>query len=474
MAKKLGHPTWEAINQEDSSAVAMRSVAAALCGEFINVWNIDKLQESALRLVALGGKKAMLSTVERFVSGNAADPKWSRKLRTEHLARWAVTLYESAWDKVGGLWDAIIIGAPNGGVAHLATALGVPFLSQSFSTSFQDATSVDDVEAYYANGSEFVRDILHRNHDLAVVNHYDPLHDRFSLKNVNHVRYKLLELPDVYEAFIYQNLRPGGTIFFTDCRYAWPMYFIDERHWFQVGGLGGVPSWNFIQGNHPEIAALQQTSGMEPIGNWGLQGHQAYEMPESEWGTLPPLHQRLHLFARENAYNFVPVEGPHPEYFSYLAFRLWRRLFKQAHVEPQGVYVETFTQVAPAAVRKAALLPLWLPRNCISSLEYLKRVRRDFGQIPELKDAPVFWLPLPQFVETFDTVSWEAWMEALAGLDVRPLGMRPHFYPTDPLALCATRQELETWVDIHPCPVAETATVDMLLEEIRALRRQRV
>ncbi len=468
MSHNTGHPAWQIISKSDSSAVAMRSVAAALKGEYLDVWELSPWQEKLLSLLRLGGKRLVTTAVEHSISLIAVDSRWASKLRTDHLAGWAVSLY----DGLEGPWDAIIIGAPNGGVAHIATALGVPFLSQHFLISFREHTHPDDVEHYQAHGAALAESILRRNSDLAVINHYDPLHDRFLVGRVNHIRCKLLDLPEHYEAFIRRNLRPGGTILFTDCRYPWPMYFIGERYWFQVGGLGAVPARAFIEGYHSEIAALQRAAGAEPRGHWGLKGHRAFEMPESEWGALPPLHQRLRHFARENAYNFLAIEGSHPTYFSHLAFRLWRRLLKHEMLDPQGVFVETFTQVAPVAARKAALLPLWVPWNDRESLSYLRRVRRDFGLMPELIGKPLFWLPLPTFSETFDMAPWSAWIETLNG-DVHPLGMRPRLYPTDPMAFSAARRELAAWVEAHPSPVTGRATVDMLAEEIRILRRRR-
>jgi hypothetical protein len=440
MAAQPERPAWLAIGREDSSAVAMRSVAAALRGEFVEVWNVRPWQQGALRLIALAGKRVSIAVIEHFVAASSVDPVWAQRITTSDLASWAVSLY----GELEGPRDALIVGAPNGGVAHLATAMDAPFLSQHFVTSYRDPTPVDDVATYQAHGAALAGQILSRNPDLAVINHYDPLHDRFLVGRVNHIRYKLLDLPEAYRTFIRQTLRPGGALIFTDCRYSWPMYFIGERHWFQVGGLGAVEPPAFIQGRHPEIAALQAAAGAAPVGNWGLKAHTAFEMPESEWGALPPLRDRVARFADENGYRFLALEGGHPETFSYLAFRVWRRLLKRAEIEPQGIFVETFTQVAPAAARRTALLPLWLPWNCEDSLDFLRRALRDLKQTPLLKDKPILWMPLPNFVETFDMAPWSGWLEALSGIapayrvagsNVHPLGMRPHLYPADPTAL---------------------------------------
>ncbi len=455
-------PAWKAISRTDSSAVAMRSVAAALRGEPLNVWEIADWQRKLLRLVGKGGKRAAIAAVERFIAASAIDPSWADQISTDDLVTWAVSLY----DGVSGPFDAIIVGAPNGGVAHLATALGVPFLSQHFVSSYRDSSPLDDVETYQTHGAALAGRILPRNTNLAVTNHYDPLHDRFLVKYVNHIRYKLLKLPKVYQHFIDRVLKPGGTIFYVDCHYPWLMYLMGDRHWFQVGGLGAVTAQEFVKGR-PEIAALQKADGTSGAGHWGLKSRLAFEMPESEWGTLPPLREDVERFARDNNYRFFPLDGGQPEFFSRLAFRVWQRLLTQAQVAPQGVLLETFTQVAPWAVRNSALLPVWLPWNCTDSVDFLHQMQPSFPA-----DKPVLWMPLPNFVETFDTASWDSWLTTLNGHSVLPLGMSPALYPADPSGMFAVQEALQEWVEAHPSPVTQTLPVDALLEEFSALRRR--
>ncbi|MBN2002759.1 MAG: hypothetical protein JXA21_05330 [Anaerolineae bacterium] len=465
MAKQ--NRVWGAISPEDSSAVAMRSVAAALCNEFTEIEAAGAVQRHALNLLALGGKKPLLATFRRMLP-SGADPAMARRVTANILAAWAVSLYA----KVNGPFDAVVVGAPGGGVAHLASAMRAPFLSQHFLVNYNDPSPADDVEAYQAHGAVIAEETLVRNRDLAAINHYDPLHNRLAVQSVNQIRYKLLEIPEAYKTFITENLRPGGILIFADCRYSWPMYFISERHWFQVGGLGGLAPRDYIEGVHPKIAALQAASGSEPVGNWGLRGQTAFDMPESEWGALAPFHDRVAQFARDNAYEFVALDGAHPQFFSYLAFRVWRKLVSESGSKPQGVLLETFTQVAPAAVRAAALLPVWIPRNCSNSLGYLRRIQREFRHYPALRGKPILWMPQPTRIESFDAASWDNWLETMSGLDVHPLGMRPHLYPLDPLARYAARQELMSWVKEHPAPVDGVASLDLIMQEARVLRRQ--
>ncbi len=477
MRARKERPAWNAINRADFSAVAVRAVAAALQGMPCNVWNITPQQGALLHILSLLGKRVTVAAVEHYASKRGVDPSWADHITSEDLASWAVSRYENA----RGPWDAIIIGAPNGGIVHLAMALGVPFLSQNFLSSYRQAPiAPDDVKAYQRYGEEIAKPIIAHNTDLAVINHYDPLHDRIRVKYVNHIRYKLLELPRVYRGFIHDNIRRGGTIFFSDCRYPWPMYFIDERHWFQVGGLGGVRPREFIQGR-PEIADLQRKAGANPLGHWGLTGRMAFEMPESEWGMMPPFREVTQRFAKENEYRFEALDGAHPQDFSQMACRVWQKILERAGIPPQGVLIETLTQIVPLAPLVGGLLPLWLPGNSEDSLAFLRKMQKI---LPD--DKPILWLPMPNFTEPFDLVSWERWVEVMEGanrqqpVNIQVLGMSGsgsgQWYPTDARAVYRGHNALMQWLDTHPISsfgharINAVRSCETVMEEARAAR----
>ncbi|MBN1488110.1 MAG: hypothetical protein JW981_10740 [Anaerolineae bacterium] len=457
MSHRGVRPAWKAISYTGSSAVAMRSVADALRGRFIDVWEIEAWKNFLLRSVSVFGKHATRFAAKQLILNSIVEPVWAERIMANDLASWAVSLYEDLnWP-----WNAIIVGSPAGGVAHLALAMGVPFLSQSFSSNYRCSVPVDDVRAYQAFGERLSGQITSRNSDLAVINHYDPLHDRLAIKHCNRIRYKLLDLPVAYRSFIMNYVRPGGTIFFSNCRYAWPSYFTGERQWFQVGGLGSVNPWAFIQGR-PEFAELQAKTGHN---HWGLGDRMAFDLPEAEWGTQPPLRETVKQFADQYGYRFVGLEAGHPRDFSVMAFDVWKRLFEDAGIEPQGVLIETGTQVAPLAARLGRLLPLWLPGSYKDSVTFLRDMTTQF---PE--DKPVVWLPQPDFAPSFDSATWEQWLEPLAGKAVLPMGARRRSYPQDPAALLSGREEIMQWVSKNLAEIPNTLAPGKLVEEAIAAR----
>jgi len=426
------------VEETDSSAVCMRGVSAALRGRFVDPYRLDVGERWGLSIAALFGQRTVRWVVEQGLRFRGTDLSWADRLTAQGMARWATCLYE----EVESPFDAVVIGAPNGGVAHIATALGAPFLSQHFLISFRDSTDADDVRTYFQHGSDLARRILRRERTLAVVNHYDPLHDRHLVRRVNHIRLKLLDLPDAYADFVRKNLRPGGTLVFTGCRYPWLQYRAGPRHTFQVGGLGGVEDWEFLQGR-PEIEALRGESG-----GWLLPDLPLEVRAESEWGAIPPLREIVETFARRHGYRFLALRGEHPEWYARLALAAHRRLSEREGEEPAGALIEMFTQSNPVAPLRSRLLPLWLPFNCEDSLAFLRRMR---GALPA--GRPVLFTPIVNFVHTLDMASWNAYQEALAGLDLQVLGVQERLFPSDPGGLWRPARRLAHWCREHPAPV---------------------
>jgi len=454
------------VETSDSSSVCMRSVAAALRGEWLQPHDFGPwLARLALLLSRLGPDfNAWL--VNRVLSMTGTAPQVADHITTAHLVRQALDFY----DGLHGPYEALILGAPNGGVAHLATALQAPFLSQHFLTSFRDHKHADDIQTYAAHGEALAKRILARNPDIALINHYDPLHDRFLVRWVNHIRYKLLDLPQAYQRAIRHWLKPGGTIIFIDCRYPWRQYRVGERHTFQVGGLGGVSDEQFLAGC-PEIEAMQRREGSPFVGGRSPGSRHGWSLdlpletqPESEWGTLPEFRLACQSFAQEHGYGFLPLVGDSPEYYSALAFQAWLRILEKEDREPQAVFIDCFTQVNPWATRLSSLLPLWLPFNCTDSLSFLKRM---VAELP--RDRPVLFAPVPNFARTFDTVAIDAWLDALSGFEVHLLGVNPRHYPADLAALFRFAPALRDWCNRHSAPVHARLSIDELREINQAM-----
>jgi hypothetical protein len=501
----------------------MRAVAAALRNEWMapETW--------PAHLVALTGpgnrlpKSIRMRLVRHFVRNIGVSPDWADEVSSTALAQWAVELYAGAGNEAetaieeevadwvlssgnghsapgdagttgggqpshasqppvgwtdhrqasaGALtangrrrYDAMVIGAPNGGVAHLAGLLRAPFLSQHFVIRFRYRGQADDVATYHAFGSKLATTILRNNPDLAVINHYDPLHDRFLIPYANYIRMKLLELPSAYVDFIRGHLRPGGTLLFSDCQYAWGQYRMGKRHSFQVGGLGGLADTEWIK-DSPQVGQFLARQGRPTQKGWSL-SYPWLSGPESEWGSLPPFRQAVEEFAAENGYRFRVLRGGHPEDFSRVAFYAGYQAALNADREPNGVLADCFTLVSPTAALRAGLLPLWLPFNCSDSLEFLRGMSPNFP-----RGKPVLLAPVPSYSPSWDVASAEQWQAACgAGADVSWIGVDPAAYPVDVAGLFRFVPDLQAWCaanQIRPRPPFSIADLETLIGNMAA------
>ena len=427
---------------ESSSAATLRAVVAALA----DAWAPQQNTASEQRLVPLAGvmpESLVKKAVARVVRQNALDPSLARYVKTEGLARQVVQHYNHIEGNVG--YPAIIIGAPNGGVAYLASLLQVPYLPAYFLLSFANHTAPDDIAAYQDFGSGLIKPILKANPDLLAVNHYDPIHDRFLVEEVNHVRLKLLELPDAYQQFITKHLAPDGIIFYADSAYEWLQYHIDERHMFQVGGLGGFSAKDYLMGSDA-IDEWLEAQKADHRGGWTLPDYKPVMTRESEWGTLPEFREAVDDFAYENGYEFKALRMEHPEEFSALAYTayLWESRLNDR--SPNGLLVECFNQINPTAALRADLLPLWVPFNTEDSLEFLE------SMVPIIPSGLAVGLSLvPNFTKTPDTPQAESWKEVAEEIGpVHWIGVNPKRYPMDVAALFNYLPELKKWVQSKP------------------------
>ena len=437
----------------------MRSVATALRGQFFHPYEGGFVQDMAARMVALLGKRTIAWSIGQAVRFAGQEGGVADLVSSEQLARWAVGLYENS----EGPFDSMVLGAPSGGVADLAVALGSPLLSEHFASVFRARGHVDDISAHLSQGEHLARRVLHHNPQVHVVQHYDPVHDRSLLKCHDVLRFKLLEVPAAYRRFMETRLRPGGTIFLADCTYTWPQYSISDRYTFQVGGLGGLPPDEYAAGSE-RIETMQRVDGSPHLGGWALKGTPLEARPESEWGTLSQFRAAAEAFAKANGYGFVVMKCSHPEQYAEIAFRANLKLCQDEGVGPQGTLVECFTQANPVAARRSRLLPLWLPWNCTDSLPFLAKMAAEFPP-----KAPVLFMPAASFSPTFDMASLEDYRGILRNFPLIVLGMNHRLYPVDPTAVFRATRELRRWCERNPAPLRS----HLLADDLGALLHRR-
>lgn len=406
----------------------------------------------ALRVLGAFPQQVARFAIARFESVSGLDPRLLYGLDLEALPARRVFDYAT----LKGRFPAISLGAALGGAsASLALALGGPFLPQAFVTTLKGGSPSGDPQVYYQRSARLALQLAAQNPNFMTIQHYDPVHDEWMTRFVNHLRFKLLDLPQVYRRFICDHLEPGGAIVYLDCQARWLRYRVGERSVFQVGGWGAISAPEFLEGS-PRLQEFCRKIGLQHC-NWQLDGFPLEEGAESEWGCEPGLGEALERFCQENGFRFVPLRLPEPHDYSRLAFHAIRDLLRQEGRQPAGVLVEMFSQFDPYAVFQSGLLPLWLVFNTEDSRAFLESMRPHFPP-----DQPVFFSPLATFTLTPDIVPFPAWGETLAGLDWRNVGARASHYPADARALIEWSQPLRLWAAQHANPIHTVLPAEQL------------
>ncbi len=396
-----------AVEGFDSGTRVVREVAEALTGEGRSIlecypWG----SRTFLGLVNLFPERTRIALVEwgmRLSVGHNA--KKAGRLDIDSLPRWCVDQYPQD-DRQ---YEAIVVGSPNGAVAHLAALLGAPFLTTSFGLTFRHPTiDADDSLAYLESGRAIVDPILAANEGegFELIVHYDPLHDRPLVRVVDFVRVKLREIPPCYRDFIDRHLAPGGRLILVDCTYAWPQYELRDRAYLQVGGLGGVPPETFLE-------------------RWPL------DLPvsirrESEWGCPEGFASSVTRSAVDRGVAIVEIRLDRPWDYSLLAYRAYLAC---EGVRERSLWIDSFNQLNPRTNVETGLPALWLPFNTVEGPALIEDALRGktFDRI--------LFVPLPSFAESPDTAPLASWIDLLSRHgDVELVGIDPDRFPADPLA----------------------------------------
>jgi hypothetical protein len=438
---------------ESSSPIVTRTVSAGLQGRYSDTYLFPTWQKVALNVLGAFPQGAARFFISRFESITGLPPEVLDNFHIDALIAMRLADYAGR----SGPFPAIIAGATlSGATAYLSLTLGGPFLPQAFVVSLKHGSRTGDVDKYLHRSLDTALRIADENPNLMTIQHYDPVHDGWMTRFINHLRFKLLDLPLAYAEFIKSRLEPGGAVVYLDSGASWLRYRVGPRSVFQVGGWGGITPEEYLEGSE-RIRIYARKAGLKST-DWKLKDFPLERGPESEWGSEPGLDTALEAFCKREGYRFVRIRLHNPDDFSRLAFTAAKRILDIEGRQPAGVLVEMFSQFDTHASRQAGLLPLWLIYNTSDSLGYLKKMR---GQFPQGK--PVFFSPLATFSLTPDLVPWKDWEAALAGLHWTNIGTRSSHYPADARTLVKWVEPLRKWVANNRNPIATRLGAEELL-----------
>jgi len=448
---------------ESSSPIVTRAVSAALRNQYSDSYHFSAWQKVGLRMMGFLPKFVAETIIPRIQAPGAIHPEDARKIDINDLIINRLRDYRDFHEP----FPVITIGVAQGGTtAHLATALGGPFLPQAFVMTIKGGSDDGNVQRYLNQSLETALQLADNDRSIVTIQHYDPIHDGWLTRHVNHLRLKIIELPEAYCDFLRKKLIMGGEIVYLEGGASWLRYQLGPRSYFQVGGWGAISAEEFLSPGK-EIVDYARKEGLKTY-DWHLENYPLVRGPESEWGSEPGLGEAIEKFCQREGYKFTKLFAPQPDDFSVLAFRAVEELARKSGIEPTGVIIEMFSQFDATVVQRSGLIPLWLIFNTTDSLNFLSQMTHHFP-----KGKPVFFSPLSTFSETPDLVPFSEWERILNGFQWRNIGARKSHYPADTKAVVDWNNTLREWCEKNPNPIKSTLSGNDLKQLLDAILQQK-
>jgi hypothetical protein len=294
---------------------------------------------------------------------DAVSARRLRQLRSEQLAAWAVRRYPRR------RYPLVFVGSSNGAVAHLAAALGAPWLPQTLLLAVRTGgLDPDDPAADMRAMMPAGQALLRRNPGLALHHMHDPVQDRLMIARMAYFRVKFLRLPAAYRDFLADCLAPGGTVVLVDCTVKWPTTTVADRHVFQFGALGGATVTEFRDGG-PRVAEFLRQQGSDRD-RWQPPPADG-ESPEAEWGFAEPLAEDLAAAAAEHGLTLDRLRFTQPEDASPLIAGLFRDWYRTHGLPADRLIVSSFLLMDPMLAVRTGSVPYWALFGTRPSLDRL-------------------------------------------------------------------------------------------------------
>jgi hypothetical protein len=281
-------------------------------------------------------------------------------LKTEDIAQWIVMKYPPQ------KYPAMMFGSSNGAMVHLGAAIQAPWLPQTFLIAIRRDLHPDEIKKDIAWGKNVIRPILKNNPKLFAHQMHDPLQDRLMIEKMGYFRIKFISWEEQYQQFVKNHLQHQAPLISIECRYLWPAYRVQERHYFQLGGFGGLDAYEYLEGGKRVDDFLRYVES--PVSRW-----ESYtpteKLPEAEWGFLEDVFIEVKTFAQKNEIPLYRLIFDHPEHLSPFVADLYQWWYQKRGIRANKILLESFGLLEPYWTIHSHAIPLWLAFNTLGSAD---------------------------------------------------------------------------------------------------------
>ncbi|MET8370415.1 hypothetical protein ABZU42_11865 [Micromonospora profundi] len=314
------------------------------------------------------------------------------------VARWFVDQYPR------GQYPGVLLGGPHGAAAHLAVALGVPWLPTGFEMTAQwPGGAVDRPAEALEHGGALAARLHAGNPDLHLRQVHCPA-SRGSLSGVTvSLAARWRTLPAAYTQFLTDRLSAGAPVVLVRDARSWPVLERGPGHSFQVGcPSSGLDPVDFHRDSHALRQVLRSVGG--DAARW--------EPPEvsvpsgdAEHGTDSGFELASRDWAARHQHPLHRVLVPRPAALSAAVADLYRRWLRDAGKTGDRLVVECGRLLDPWQVVRAGLVPYWCEnatRRSVDEAEWWLAGSEAFSSVDVLPEPPGVRSPalagLPQWL----------------------------------------------------------------------------
>ncbi len=439
----------------DSASAMLRALTRHLHGaDFPALGLGDGLRGPALRLLGTAVNALPDRTRKQFYLwggwSEALPPEQLGSVHFEQVCEWVVDSYPAR------RYPAALVGSSNGALTHLAAALGIPWLPQTFLIPVRHGgLPHDEPERDLEFGRRVAGPLLEANPDLALHQMHDDNQDHLMIQRMSYFRVKRRRLGPAYERFLDKTLEPGGTLFLVECGLSWPTVRVGDRHVFQNGALGGLDPMEYYEGS-PRVAEYLARLG-SPRRSWGDLRPDG-ESPEAEWGFDPALRDDVARFARSRGYLVRRIVFDQPEDVSPLVADLHRAWYVRRRMPACRLLAESFINIEPHWALRTGSVPFWLAFDVKPSADALGRYLDNSGPFDE-----IYLTLFPHGADSIGLAPIERWRALLSRARKRGefLGVEEDLYPRDFATMPRYHRALRRSISAR-YPISERLTLGTL------------
>ncbi len=380
----------------DSASVLHAATAAALQGQPFR--NLGGSTAAGLAVRAAGRLpwSVLRGIYTRIGASEGINP---RRLADVNLAAVAESFAERYPKR---RYPAILIGASNGALIHLAAAMQVPWLPDTVLVPVAHVGDPDRPDEAMEFGRSVAPALLDRNPDVVLHHMHDQLQDVLMAQRMSYFRVKWARLPAAYAKFVDDHLTPDGTVVLINDRSSWPVTRIGPRHVFQAGGRGGSPPEAYLA--RPHTPAPDN------------------EAAESEWGLNTDFGDHVQTWSRQQGHRCTQISYDGPQAPAAAVATAMREWYQARGEAADRLVVPCFIVSDPWQTICAGAVPFWLHfavQPALQALEAYLDIAKPFS------DANVFLFEHGANSPGIATPQEFEWL-------IRRHGARAHFEGLDP------------------------------------------